>query len=73
VAPSYGSCQQFTTIDTSPTVDGKATTRIQDVLGTLLYYARVVNSTMITAIGSIATQQANATTATMKSITQLLN
>jgi hypothetical protein len=54
-------------------VDSKDTKRIQEVLGALLYYARAVDCTMIPAIGSIATQQANATKATMKAITQLLN
>jgi hypothetical protein len=39
-APSYGSRQQFATIDASPQVDAKDTKRIQEVLGTLLYYAR---------------------------------
>jgi hypothetical protein len=72
-APVYGSRQQFATNDTSPPVDMKDTTRIQEVLGTLLYYAQAINCTMITSIGSIATQQANTTTATMKAITQLLN
>jgi hypothetical protein len=72
-APTYGSRQQFATIDTSPAVDSKDTKRIQEVLGTLLYYAHVVDCTMISAIGTIATQQANATTATIKAITKLLN
>jgi hypothetical protein len=72
-APSYGSRQQFATIDASPQVDAKDTKRIQEVLGTLLYYARAVDCTMIPAIGTIATQQANATTATMHAITKLLN
>jgi hypothetical protein len=72
-APVYGSQQQFATNDTSPAVNLKDTTCIQEVLGTLLYYARAIDCTMITAIGSIATQLAHATTATMKSITQLLN
>ena len=72
-APTYGARQQFATMDTSPAVDSRDTKRIQEVLGTLLYYARAVDCTMIPAIGSIATQQANATKATMKAITRLLN
>jgi hypothetical protein len=72
-APTYGSRQQFATIDTSPAVDSKDIKRIQEVLGTLLYYARAVDCIMIPAIGTIATQQANTTTATMKAITKLLN
>jgi hypothetical protein len=42
-------------------------------LGTFLYYARAVDSTMLVAIGEIATQQSKATQATMQAITQLLN
>jgi hypothetical protein len=72
-APTYGSRQQFATIDTSLAVNSKVTKRIQEVLWTLLYYAHAVDCTMIPAIGTIATQQANATTATMKAITKLLN
>jgi hypothetical protein len=72
-APTYGSRQQFATIDTLPAVNSKDTKRIQEVIGTILYYARAVDCTMILAIGTIITQQANATTATMKAITKLLN
>jgi hypothetical protein len=46
------------------------TTHVQEVLGTFLYYARAVDNTMLAAIGSIATQQANATEATMKAIVE---
>jgi hypothetical protein len=38
---------------------------IQEVIG-ILYYARCVNSTMLAALGSIATQEANPTENTMK-------
>jgi len=58
---------------TPPALNAADTTRVQEVLGTLLFYARAVNSTMLKAIGTIATQQANATEATMKAITHLLN
>jgi hypothetical protein len=54
-APTYEARQQFATMDTSPAVDSKVTKRIQEVLGTLLYYARAGDCTMIPAIGSIAT------------------
>ena len=46
---------------------------VQQVLGTLLYYAIAVDSNMLAAISSIATQQANSTIATLQAITQLLN
>jgi hypothetical protein len=46
--------------------------RVQEVLGTLLYYVRAVDSTMLPAIGTLASQQANGTQATMRGITHLL-
>jgi hypothetical protein len=39
---------------------------MQEVIGTFLVYARRVNSTMLTALRSLATQQANPTTNTKK-------
>jgi hypothetical protein len=72
-APAYGARQQYATLDTSPRVDARNTKTIQEVLGTLLYYARAIDCTMLAAIGTIATQQASATKATMRAITELLN
>ena len=72
--PQYGVKTQLTPEpDTSLPLDAADTTRVQEILGTLLYYARAVDSTMLAAIGTIATQQAHATRDTMKAITQLLN
>jgi len=72
--PQYGAKIQYTPApDMTPALNAADTTRVQEVLGTLLFYARAVDSTMLKAIGTIATQQANATEATMKAITHLLN
>jgi hypothetical protein len=46
---------------------------MQEVLGTLLFCARAIDSTMLAAAGSIASQQAKGTKATMEAIIQLLN
>ena len=46
---------------------------VQEVLGVLLYYGRAINSTMLAALGSIATQQASPTENTMRNIHQFLN
>jgi hypothetical protein len=46
---------------------------IQEVIGTLLYYARCVNSTMLASLGSITTQQANRTENTMKKVQLFLD
>ena len=43
------------------------------VAGTLLYYARAVNPTILTALSSIATEQAKPTQNTLKKVKQLLD
>ena len=48
-------------------------TYIQEVIGTVLYYARCVDTSMLTALGPLATQQANPTLNTMKKVKQLLD
>ncbi len=45
---------------------------IQEVISTFLYYVRCANSTMLVALGSIATQQTNPTKNTMKKVRQFL-
>jgi hypothetical protein len=72
--PIYGARTQYATDeDTSPLLSSTDTKRVQEVLGTLLFYARAVDPTMLVAIGDIATQQAKGTQATMQAITHLLN
>jgi len=46
---------------------------IQEVIGVLLYYACAVDPTMLVALGTLASQQANSTQATMQTLTHLLN
>jgi hypothetical protein len=71
-APIYGSRQQYKTTVVSELLNLEDKTRVQEVLSTLLYYARAIDNTMLTAIGEIATQQASATN-TLRAVTQLLN
>ena len=72
--PNYGAKTQYAeTEDTTAPLDAAGTKRVQEVLGTLLFYARAVDSTMLVAIGDIATQQAKGTKATMQAIVQLMN
>ena len=42
-------------------------------MGTLLYYSRAVDTTMLVALGTIAAQQASATQATSRYVTHLLD
>ncbi len=71
--PIYGWRQQYEATVVSELLDLENKTCVQEVLGTLLYYARAVDNTMLTSIGEIATQQASATNFTLRAITQLLN
>jgi hypothetical protein len=72
--PNYGARVQFADLpSTSEPLNKAETRRIQEVVGVLLYYARAVDSTLLTALGSIATQQANGTQDTIRAITQVLN
>ena len=59
--------------DHTPALDAADRQRVQEVIGVLLYYARAVDSTLLTALGTLATQQAKGTHATMMAIMQLLN
>ncbi len=70
----YGATKQYVdTIDTSPPLSKEDKNYVQEVLGTFLYYARCVDSTMLTALGSIATQQTNPTKNTMIKVKQYLD
>ena len=46
---------------------------MQQVVGTFLYYMRAVDPSMLVAFNSIASEQANNTESTAKSVTRLLN
>ncbi len=74
VKPTYGAKVQYAEDDdTSPLLNKTKKTFIQEVIGTLIYNAQCVNSTMLTALGSLATQQANPTVNTMIKVSQFLD
>lgn len=73
-APNYGTAVQYTAAeDTSAPLDASGITRLQEIIGTLLFYARAVDSTMLVALGSLASAQSKGTQATAQAATQLLN
>ena len=59
--------------DTSPRLSSSATTVIQEVVGTILYYGRAIDSTVLVALGSIGSQQSKPTATTRKAIDHLLD
>ena len=74
VIPQCGVKMQYTkNNDESPPLSKEETKYVQAVAGTLLYYARAVDTIILTALSSIATKQAKLTQDTMKKVKQLLD
>ena len=74
VPRKYGAAAQDPLpVDESPTLGEKERQRIQQVVGTILYYARAVDMTVLAALSSIASQQAKATEGTMEKVKHLLD
>jgi len=72
--PFYGTGPQLTKpIDDSTPLDKKGLTRLQQVIGTILYYARAVYNTMLVSLGTLASKQSAATEAASAATMQLLN
>ena len=72
--PTYGKAQQYAPEpDDSEPLNKTATTRLQAIVGTLLYYARCVDASMLPALGDISAQQAAPTQATLRAANQLLD
>jgi hypothetical protein len=72
--PTFGPTSQAPfPIDESEKLPQDELTRIQQVVGTLLFYARAVDSTMRVALGAISSAQTKGTAATAEAVTYLLN
>jgi hypothetical protein len=72
--PTNGAAIQYALApNNTPALDVQDTKHMQEVLGTLLFYACNLNFTMLPAIGTLASQQAHGTKATLEALTQLLN
>ena len=66
--PKYGTKQQFAEYDTSAPVGNDEQKYVQKVTGKFKWYARGVDSTMLTPISALSAQQAKPTQATMRRI-----
>ena len=72
--PNYGAKTQYAPLDdTTDELSTADKTRIQEIVGVLLFYGRAVDSTLLPALGTIATQQSAPTATTMHAIVQLLD
>ena len=73
-SPTYGRTTQFVTpIDTSPLLMPAASLLLQSTVGSLLFYSRAVDPSMLPALNEISTQQSTPTTSTQSKVTQLLD
>jgi hypothetical protein len=72
--PNYGAKTQFVSDPKpSPTPSDKDINKLQQLTGTLLYYARVVDPTLIMPINVLVSEQSNATEVTEDKVIKLLN
>jgi hypothetical protein len=72
--PIYGAKTQFVSDPTpSPALSDKDLNKLQQLTGTLLYYARAVDPTLIMPINVLASEQSNTTQVTADKVIKLLN
>jgi hypothetical protein len=71
--PAYGQKLQLAPIDETPKLDKLGTKFVQSCVGSLLYYARAVDPTMLPAINEISGSQASPTQKTMSACKMLLD
>jgi hypothetical protein len=73
VTPVYGAKTQYATKDETPPLTAKQCLTIQKVTGSVLYYAIVVDPTVLMPLNDIATEQTKATGKTQAAKNQLLD
>jgi hypothetical protein len=71
--PVYGAKTQYDTKDETPPLTAKQCLTIQKVTGSVLYYARAVDPTVLMPLNDIATEQTQATEKTQAATNQLLD
>jgi hypothetical protein len=72
--PIYGAKIQYVEDETtSPALSDKDVNKLQQLTGTLLYYARAVDPTLIMPINVLASEQSRATAVTAEKVIKLLN
>jgi hypothetical protein len=73
VTPVYGAKTQYATKDETPPLTAQQCLTIQKVTGSVLYYARAVDPTVLMPLNDIATEQTKATEKTQAATNQLLD
>jgi hypothetical protein len=73
VTPVYGAKTQYDTKDKTPPLTPKQCLTIQKVTGSVLYYAKAVDPTVLMPLNDIATEQTKATEKTQATTNQMLD
>jgi hypothetical protein len=73
VTPVYGSKTQYATKDETPPLTAQQCLTIQKVTGSVLYYTRAVDPTVLMSLNDIPTEQTKATEKTHTAKNQLLD
>jgi hypothetical protein len=73
ITPVYGANTQYATKDEALPLTAKQCLTIQKVTGSVLYYARAVDPTVLMPLNDIATEQTKATEKTQAATNQLLD
>jgi hypothetical protein len=73
VTPVYGANNQYDTKDETPPITAQQCLTIQKVTGFVLYYARVVDPTVLMPLNDIATEQTKATEKMQAATNQMLD
>jgi hypothetical protein len=73
VTPVYSAKTQYATKDEIPSLTAEQCLTIQKVTGSVLYYARAVDPTVLMPLNDIATEQTKATEKTQAATNQLLD
>jgi hypothetical protein len=73
VTPIYGAKTQYATKDETPPLTAQQCLTIQKVTGSVLYYARAVDPTVLMPLNDIATEQTKANEKTQAATNQLLD
>jgi hypothetical protein len=71
--PVYGAKTQYATRDETPPLTGQKCLSIQKVTGSVLYYARAIDPTVLMPLNDIATKQTKATEKTQDATDQMLD
>jgi hypothetical protein len=71
--PVYGAKTQYDTRNETPPLTAQQCLTIQKVTGSVLYYARAVDPTVLMPLNDIVTEQAKATEKTQAATNQMLD